>query len=119
MSRGGGGGCSDCKFKRVSELWEKADGSVYLLGELSALEECRPKLTTSILKAAEACRKQHYVSHYSLIETMLKTLPTLAENLGKRTFKGQFLEEFLDPLFYALDSRDHALAQGIMFLDTF
>ena len=111
MSRGSGG-CSDCKFQRVSELWEKADGAIYLIGELSALEECRPKLTTSILKAAEACRRHHYVSHFSLIETMLKTLPSLADNLGKRVFKGQFLEEFLDCLFYALDSREHALASA-------
>lgn len=110
MSRGGG--CTDCKFKRVSELWEKADGVVYLIGELSAIEDCKPKLTTSILKTADACRKHHYVSHYSLIETVLKTLPIIAENLGKRTFKGQFLEEFLDCLFYALDSQDHALASA-------
>jgi len=109
MSRSG---CTDCKFKRLSELWEKGDGAVYLIGELSAIDECKPKLTNSILKAAEVCRNHHYVAHFSLIETVLKTLPAVAQNLGKRVFKGQFLEEFLDCLFYALDSRDHALASA-------
>ncbi|KAB7504067.1 hypothetical protein Anas_09508 [Armadillidium nasatum] len=35
----GRGGCSDCRFRRASQEWEKADGSIYLIGELSALPE--------------------------------------------------------------------------------
>ena len=51
-------------------------------------------------------------SHKNNFLQVLKTLPAVAQNLGKRVFKGQFLEEFLDCLFYALDSRDHALASA-------
>ena len=107
MSRGG---CSDCKFKRDSELWEMADGAVYLVSELSAIDDCKPRLTSSILKMAGACRHRQYVAHFTLIETVMKTLPIIAENLGKRNFKAQFLEEFFDAMFYAVDSQDHALA---------
>merc|ERR1711997_359192 len=38
-SVGGGGGCTDCKFKKPSEPWEAADGCLYLLCELSSLPE--------------------------------------------------------------------------------
>ena len=58
-------------------MWEKGDGAVYLIGELSAIDECKPKLTNSILKAAEVCRNHHYVAHFSLIETVRRKFMSL------------------------------------------
>ena len=43
---------------------------------------------------SEATRVRHFTLHHSLLATILKRLPAVAENLGKRLFK-PFLEEFM------------------------
>ena len=112
MGRGSAskGGCSDCKFQKESEPWEAADGAVLLVCELTNLEIGRDKIIKSniMIKVADACRCRHYVSHYFFLETVLKTLPIIGKNLGKRTIK-IYLEEFLDHIFYAAEC-ENALA---------
>ena len=77
---------------------------------------------------SEATRVRHFTLHHSLLATILKRLPAVAENLGKRLFK-PFLEEFMasshfcsfeeftklriaqDGIFYACES-DNGLARA-------
>ena len=46
------------------------------------------------LQISEATRVRHFTLHHSLLATILKRLPGVAENLGKCLFK-PFLEEFM------------------------
>jgi hypothetical protein len=50
----------------------------------------------------EACQYRHYTHHVVFLETVCKQLPLLAKGVGKK-FKS-IVEEFLDPVFYALVS---------------
>ena len=70
----------------------------------------REKIVKSNLmpKLADACRHRHYVAHYFFLETVLKSLPLIGHNLGKRPIK-MYLEEFLDHIFYAAEC-ENALA---------
>lgn len=98
----GGGGCSDCRFRRPPQLWERADGCVYLAGELAAVPEAAGEVTACLPLMAEAVQHRHYTSHVTLLETLCKTLPHLARGLSKRVFKTN-LHLFLDSIFYALE----------------
>ncbi|KAG0725181.1 hypothetical protein GWK47_039084 [Chionoecetes opilio] len=97
----GGGGCSDCRFRRPPQVWERADGCIYLAGELAAVPEAAAEVTASLAMVAEAVRHKHYTSHVTLLETLCKILPHLARGLSKRVFKSH-LHLFLDTIFYAL-----------------
>lgn len=98
----GGGGCSDCRFRRPPQLWERADGCIYLAGELAGVPEAAAEVTACLPMMAEAVRHKHYTSHVTLLETLCKTLPHLARGLSKRVFKTH-LHLFLDSIFYALE----------------
>eukprot|EP00057_Strongylocentrotus_purpuratus_P004297 XP_003728420.1 PREDICTED: uncharacterized protein LOC100889564 [Strongylocentrotus purpuratus] len=107
MGRGREGGCMDHKFRRPPEAWEKCDGCILLLSELSAIQSLAAEVASSLPLVAEASRKQDYPQHVCLLETICKQLPALGKNLGKRHFKPH-LELFFDPIFEAL-SCDNAL----------
>ncbi|KAG7166267.1 putative HEAT-like repeat-containing protein [Homarus americanus] len=98
----GGGGCSDCRYRRPPQLWERADGYVYLINELAGVPHAAAEVTTCLPILAEAVRHKHYAAHITLLETLCKTLSHLAKGLGKRVFKGH-LYLFLDAIFYALE----------------
>lgn len=105
-----GGGCTDHTFQKPSQPWEKGEGCVHLVRELSALKEAAPHLDVLLLLVAKAAEHRHYVQHHSFLESVFKQMPSIARNMGKRKFKCH-LAAFLDPLFYALKS-DNALAQS-------
>ncbi|KAK7067123.1 hypothetical protein SK128_006222 [Halocaridina rubra] len=98
----GGGGCSDCKFRRPPLLWEKADGFIYLASELAGMQVATQGVIDSLRLMAEAAQHKHYTAHVTLLETLCKTLPHLAKGLTKRIFKSH-LHLFLDSIFYALE----------------
>lgn len=98
---GRGGGCMDHKFRRPTEPWERADGAVNLLSELSAVD-CGKDLVANLLPLlADVMLHKHYTHHVILIETLCKQLPTIGRGLGKSVFK-HHLECFFDPIFYGL-----------------
>ncbi|KAG8330668.1 hypothetical protein J6590_057997 [Homalodisca vitripennis] len=99
---GRGGGCSNHKFNRPSQPWEKADGCVYLLGELSSIPEASKEVLKLLPLLANACQYQHYPQHVVLLETVCKQLPSLAKHLGVRAFKA-YLDLFLDPVFRSIE----------------
>ena len=105
-----GGGCTDHTFQKPSQLWEKGEGCVHLVRELSALKEAAPHVEVLLPLVAQAAGHRHYVQHHSMLESVFKQLPSIARNMGKREFK-RHLATFLDPVFYALQS-DSALAQS-------
>ena len=101
MGRGSRGGCSDAKFRRPSEPWERSDGSVYLISELS---QHYPKQMTQLFPdVIKALSYRHYSQHLIFLETVCKQLPKIASGIGKRSFK-MHLETFLDPIFEAVGS---------------
>ena len=104
-----GGGCTDHTFQKPSQPWEKGEGCVHLVRELSALKEAAPHVEVLLPLVAKAAEHRHYMQHHSLLESVFKQLPSIARNMGKREFK-RHLAAFLDPLFYALTS-ESALAQ--------
>ena len=99
----GGGGCSDCRFRRPPQPWEKADGCIYLMGTLANVTSLQQEITSLLPHMGAACRHKHYTSHVILLETMCKILPLIAKTVGKRAFK-QHLTPFIDPIFYSLVS---------------
>ncbi|XP_076463710.1 uncharacterized protein LOC143295909 [Babylonia areolata] len=107
MGRGREGGCMDHKFRKPSEPWELADGCVTLMAELSHIPSLASPLMKLLPLLSKACTVRHYTHHINFLETVCKQLPNLAKGLGKRQFK-MYLEIFLEPIFYSLDS-DNAL----------
>ncbi|XP_076807536.1 uncharacterized protein LOC143450754 [Clavelina lepadiformis] len=101
MGRGGRGGCSDCKFRRPSEPWERSDGCLYLIAELATYYP--QKVTTLLPFITKALSSKQFSQHVVFLETTCKLLPTLASRIGKRAFK-MHIETFFDAIFYALSS---------------
>ncbi|XP_072032350.1 uncharacterized protein [Amphiura filiformis] len=110
MGRGSKGGCMDHQFKKPSEPWEFCDGCVQLLAELSSQQDLAAQVATILPAVANATRKQHYAQYVVLLETVCKSLPVIAKNIGKRHFKPN-LENFFDAIFHAL-SCDNALCSS-------
>lgn len=99
---GRGGGCSDHKFRRDSQPWEKADGCVYLLSELSNISEASRVIQQCLPAVADACIHRHYAQHVVFLETVCKQLPIIAKHIGVKPFKAYF-DLFIDPIFQALE----------------
>lgn len=74
---------------------------VYLLSEISQISELSRSVFTALPLVGEACQYRHYTHHVVFLETVCKQLPVLAKGIGKKAFKSS-VEEFLDPVFYAL-----------------
>ena len=74
---------------------------VYLLSEISQIPELSRSVFTALPLVGEACQYRHYTHHVVFLETVCKQLPLLAKGIGKKAFKSS-VEEFLDPVFYAL-----------------
>ena len=100
----GGGGCSDCRFRRPPQPWEKADGCVYLIGTLSSISCIHKDVAKLLPPMAAACAHTHYTAHVNLLETLCKTVPLICKSIGKKVFK-ESLSLFFDPIFNALVSR--------------
>ncbi|XP_045581052.1 uncharacterized protein [Procambarus clarkii] len=98
----GGGGCTECKFRRPPQLWERADGCVFLISEIAGVSGTTEEVIKCLPLLAEAVQHKHYTGHVTLLETLCKTLPLLGKGLGKRVFKSH-LRLFLDAIFYALE----------------
>ncbi|XP_059472766.1 uncharacterized protein LOC132195063 [Neocloeon triangulifer] len=98
-------GSMDHRFCRPSQPWEFADGCVMLFAELSMVPSATNTVAAALPKLAEACRLRHYSSHLTFLETVCKNLPTIAKGVGRKNFK-QHLDEFFDPIFYALESEN-------------
>ena len=101
MSRQKLGGCTDCHFQRPSKPWERSDGCVYFLTELSKnFPEISITLIPDLIKASSY---KHFPQHVIFVETICKQIPIFAKAIKKRAFKAH-LENFFPIIFYALDS---------------
>ena len=97
----------DCDFTREQEPWEATDGCVYLMRELAATH---PALVAELLPTlAESAREHEFPDHHHLLENIWNQLSTIAERVGKKTFKAH-LQAFIAPLYYSLTS-DNQLAR--------
>ena len=109
MGRGGGkapgaGGCSASHhFKRPSQPWERTDGGVRLVMELSDLQEAKSEILNLVPKVSNATRKRNFEHHLNMLETIYKVLPTICRRLTKNKIK-PFINDFLDGLYYGLKS---------------
>ncbi|CAI8037892.1 hypothetical protein GBAR_LOCUS21167 [Geodia barretti] len=104
------GGCMDTHFQRPAEPWEKTEGCIHLLAELSQQKGMGDKVSSLLPALGEVARHHGYRQHLSLLETLLHRLPHLARGLGKRPFK-RHLELFIDTIFYGAAS-DSALVKA-------
>merc|ERR1719253_2107302 len=125
LRKGGAGriGCMSCFVDRPKEPWEATDGCVYLLRELCTrfangddTERDDVVMTDDILlplvtELADVCRLSHYPQSDDLRTTMWRQLPPIAEALGKRRFKGLYLDLFIELLAKNLDDRYGAASQ--------
>ncbi|XP_068751859.1 uncharacterized protein [Montipora capricornis] len=102
-----GGGCADHLFRRPPQPWERADGCVDLVAELSSNVQAHKEVIGVIPVVAEATQYKHYTQHLHLMETVCAQLPVIAKGIGKNQFK-RYLELFIDSIFYSLKS-DNAL----------
>ena len=108
-------GCMSCFIERPRAPWEATDGCVYLLRELcvrfaNADASVRPDVVVGddvllplMTELADVCRLSHYPQSDDLRTTLWKQLPPIAEALGKRRFKGMYLDLFVDLLAKNLD----------------
>lgn len=108
-------GCMSCFIDRPRSPWEATDGCVYLLKELcvrfanvdvsdrSDVVVDDATLLSLMTDLADVCRLSHYPQSDDLRTTLWKQLPPIAEALGKRRFKGLYLDLFVDLLAKNLD----------------
>ena len=100
----GAGGCSASHhFRRPAQPWERTDGGVKLFMELASLKEAGAGLVPLIPRIANATRNRGFEHHRHLLETIYKCLPVIFRKLTKAKVK-PYLNEFLDGLFYGLQS---------------
>ncbi|XP_075223588.1 uncharacterized protein LOC142325568 [Lycorma delicatula] len=92
---------SNPSFHRDSQPWERADGAVIFLAEVSEIKEAHSSVMQALPLVAEACRYQDYNQHVIFLETVCRHLPTFVKNLGAKQFKTK-LDLFIDTLFTAL-----------------
>lgn len=116
------GGCADCELTRPSDPWEIADGGIYMVKELCAVA---PAQAVQLLpKLADMADLTHFPQADNLRETLWKQLPSMANSLGKKTFK-QHLEPFVNPLFATLTRPGthqlalHAAGSCVRFIEEF
>ncbi|KAL5971124.1 hypothetical protein TSMEX_001130 [Taenia solium] len=94
-SCGGGGCCMDDTFQRPSQLWERADGAIRLIGEMGIYAP--QKVTDRLLeKMVSAASLTHYPHHPYLLETACYTIKALCEGQQKSDFKRNL--DFLLPV---------------------
>ncbi|KAL7444969.1 hypothetical protein ACHAXM_010990 [Skeletonema potamos] len=119
LRKGGAGriGCSSCAVDRPKHPWEATDGAIYLLRELCTRFPNRDDteredvvLGDNILlplmsELADVARLSHYPQSDDLRTTLFKQLPQIAVAIGKRRFKGLYLDLFIELLSKNLDDR--------------
>jgi len=110
-------GCMSCLVDRPKAPWEATDGCIYLLRELCVRfanrdESDREDVVVSdtillplMTELADVCRLSHYPQSDDLRTTLWRQLPPMAEALGKRRFKGLYLDLFIELLGKNLDDR--------------
>jgi hypothetical protein len=96
----------DHGFAREKELWELSDGSIFLLREISSLEEMQPFVIKNLENLSNLGYIDHFKHSHTLKENLFKSLIKIVLNLGKKPFRG-YVELFLDPAFRAAKSQDH------------
>ena len=96
-------------FQKAAQHWEKSEGCIQLLVEISKLKTYNNQVSLVLPTVAETTTYKHYVHHHSYFESILKVLPVIAQSLGKKEFKKHF-NLFIDIIFYGL-SCDNSLVE--------
>ena len=119
LRKGGAGriGCSSCVVDRPKQPWEATDGAIYLLRELCTrfpnMDDTEREdvvlgdkiLLPLMTELADVARLSHYPQSDDLRTTLFKQLPQIAESMGKRRFKGLYLDLFIELISKNLDDR--------------
>ncbi|KAL7486063.1 hypothetical protein ACHAW6_011669 [Cyclotella cf. meneghiniana] len=125
LRKGGAGriGCSSCALDRPKAPWEASDGCVYLIREIcirfadnddTAREDVvigDAVLMPIMTELADVCRLSHYPQSDDLRTTLWRQLPPIARALGKRRFKGMYLDLFIELLCKNIDDRFNCASQ--------
>lgn len=102
-----GGGCMDHGFARAKEPWERSDGCVNLLRELSKSKKAS-LVPNYIESLSELCYVDHFKHAAHLKENIFRSLIVIMQSLQKK-FR-PFLELFLDSLFRNLKNENRNCA---------
>eukprot|EP00540_Astrosyne_radiata_P006981 CAMPEP_0116836990 /NCGR_PEP_ID=MMETSP0418-20121206/8408_1 /TAXON_ID=1158023 /ORGANISM="Astrosyne radiata, Strain 13vi08-1A" /LENGTH=459 /DNA_ID=CAMNT_0004466831 /DNA_START=1 /DNA_END=1380 /DNA_ORIENTATION=+ len=100
------GGCSSCIVNRPKQPWETTDGCIGLFSQMiqrGFFGKDDALFTSLMQQMADVCRVRHFPQANDLRCTLWNHLPDMAEALGKRRFKGLYLEMFLELLMQNLD----------------
>lgn len=100
-----GGGCMDHGFTRPKEPWEQSDGSVFLLREVSSLEDFNEVIKQNFEGLSTLAYVDNFKHAHHLKENIFKSLQKIVKNIGKKNFRN-YIELFLDPIFRA--AKDNA-----------
>jgi hypothetical protein len=90
----------DHGFSRPKEPWELSDGAVFLLREISGLEEMHDFVAKNLDNLSNLAYVDHFKHSHYLRENLFKSLRVILNNLGKKLFR-PYIELFLDPVFRA------------------
>eukprot|EP00775_Hariotina_reticulata_P005826 gene5826-6067_t len=104
-----GDGCNDFGVPRAKEPWEASDGAVYMVRELAAVAPAAA--VEFVPQLADLARLSTFQHAYNMHETIWRSLPSIAQCVGIKEFKQQYLELFLQPLFADLRC-GHQLAEA-------
>lgn len=88
----------DHGFARPKELWELSDGCVFMLMEMSAIDEYKDYVAKHLEGVSNLAYIDHFKHSHVMKEALWKSMKMLLNNLGKKKFR-QFVELFLDPAF--------------------
>ena len=96
----------DHGFARPKELWELSDGCVFMLMEMSAIDEYKDYVVKHLEGVSNLAYIDHFKHSHVMKEALWKSMKMLLNNLGKKKFR-QFVELFLDPAFRCSQSDEH------------
>lgn len=88
----------DHGFQRDKEPWEMSDGVIFLIREITVLDNMQDFAIKQLDHLASLGYVDHFKHSHVLKENLFKSLTQIVKNLGKKKFRGQ-IETFLDPAF--------------------
>merc|ERR1719329_255377 len=101
-----GGGCMDHGFTRPMEAWELSDGGIFVLREVSSIEDMHDYVASKLESLSNLGYIDHFKHSNTMKENLFKSMAVILRNIGKKKFRNQ-VEIFLDPAFRNAKNQEH------------
>jgi hypothetical protein len=102
----------DHGFTRPKEPWELSDGAVFLLREISKMDENLEFVKQNFESLSSLASIDHFRHSHFLKENVFKSILAIVKTIGKKPFR-PYVEIFLDPTFRAGKNKS---SQNVAFL---